>query len=131
MIVDGHLYPLHLAISDHWKVHYFSAAMADHPERRSEEAAFLADMPRVLGPRAMAGLEHIREALGLDYGGIDFGLGSDGEILLFEANATMVVNPPDPDPRWQYRRRPIERVLEAAHAMLGRLAGSPEIGTGS
>ena len=28
MTIGGKLYPLHLAISDHWKVHYFSAEMA-------------------------------------------------------------------------------------------------------
>ncbi len=79
-------------------------------------------MPGVLGPHAMAGLEAIGAALGLDYAGVDFGLGPDGEILLFEANATMVVNPPEPDPIWDYRRRPIGRILEAAAAMLGRRA---------
>jgi glutathione synthase/RimK-type ligase-like ATP-grasp enzyme len=122
MIVDGQLYPLHLAISADWKVHYFTAAMAEHPEHRAEEAAFLADMPAVLGPLAMEGLARIRDALGLDYGGVDFGLRRDGALLLFEANSTMVVNPPDADPRWDYRRAPIERVLGAARRMLGRLA---------
>lgn len=126
MIVDGRLYPLHLAISDHWKVHYFTADMADHPDRRCQEAAFLADMPSVLGPAAIAGLHLIRETLGLDYGGIDFGLSRDGEILLFEANATMVVNPPDPDPRWHYRRGPVVQVLEATRRMLLRLAERSE-----
>jgi glutathione synthase/RimK-type ligase-like ATP-grasp enzyme len=122
MIVDGQLYPLHLAISADWKVHYFTAAMAEHPEHRAEEAAFLADMPAVLGPAAMAGLAQIRDALALDYGGVDFGRRRDGALLLFEANSTMVVNPPDPDPRWDYRRAPIERVLGAARRMLDRLA---------
>ena len=35
MIVDGELYPLHLAISRHWKVHYFTADMADDPDHRA------------------------------------------------------------------------------------------------
>jgi glutathione synthase/RimK-type ligase-like ATP-grasp enzyme len=118
MMVGGRLYPLHLAISDDWKVHYFTADMAQRPDHRAEEAAFLADMPAVLGPRAMAGLAGVSERLGLDYAGVDFGLGRDGEVLLFEANATMVVNPPDADPRWDYRRAPVERILAATRAML-------------
>ena len=117
MIVDGVLYPLHLAISRDWKVHYFTADMADRPDHRAEEARFLADMPAVLGAQRMAALEAICARLGLDYGGIDFGL-SDGNILFFEANATMVVNPPDPDPRWAYRAEAVERVLAAVRAML-------------
>jgi hypothetical protein len=124
MVVDGALYPLHLAIAADWKVHYFTAAMANHPEHRAEEASFLADMPGVIGARAMRALEGVRDTLGLDYGGIDFGLDAAGNVLLFEANATMVVNPPELDPRWDYRRAPVERVLAAVRAMLaGRVAG--------
>jgi hypothetical protein len=118
MIIDGALYPLHLALSEDWKVHYFTADMAERPDHRALEAAFLADMQGVLGPRAMAGLAEIAARLDLDYAGVDFGLSADGEVLLFEANATMVVNPPDPDPRWDYRREPVERILAAVQALL-------------
>jgi hypothetical protein len=75
-------------------------------------------MPGVLGPRAMSALEGICEALGLDYAGIDFGLGRDGSLLLFEANAAMVILPPDPSPCWDYRRAPIDRALAAVKRML-------------
>ena len=118
MIVDGQLYPLHLAISPDWKVHYVTSAMADRPDLRDEEAGFLADMPRVLGARAMAALAAIARALALDYAGVDFALARDGRVVLFEANATMVVNPPEPDPRWDYRRAAVARVLDAVRAML-------------
>ena len=66
----------------------------------------------------MAALAGIRDTLGLDYGGIDFGLNAAGEILLFEANATMVVNPPDPDPRFAHRRDAVTHILEAVKVML-------------
>ena len=118
MIVGGRIFPLHLALSGDWKVHYFTADMAQQPEHRALEEAFLRDMPRMLGPRAMAGLQAIAQALGLDYAGVDFGLSPQGDVLLFEANATMVVNPPDPDPRWDYRRGPVDRILTAARDLL-------------
>ena len=118
MMIDGRLYPLHLAISSHWKIHYFSAEMADRPEHRAEDAEFLENMPIVLGPRAMQALEQIQTALGLDYAGIDFGLSPSGDLLLFEANATMVVNPPEPDQRWAYRRPAVERIFTAIRKML-------------
>ncbi|MBV9512405.1 MAG: tetratricopeptide repeat protein [Caulobacteraceae bacterium] len=123
MMIGGALHPLHLAVSRDWKVHYFTADMADAPAHRAEDEAFLADMAGTLGPRAMAALGAAAERLGLDYGGIDFGLGPEGEVLLFEANATMVVNPPDPDPRFVYRRAPTQRILAAAKAMLLERAG--------
>ena len=123
MIVDGKLYPLHLAISPDWKVHYFSADMADRSDHRDEEARFLADMPGVLGSKAMRALEMLQTALGLDYGGIDFGVGCDGDILLFEANATMVVQHPDQDQLWDYRRPAVNSIHAAVHQMLMRRAG--------
>jgi len=42
---------------------------------------------------------------------------------VFEANATMVVNPPDADDRWTYRRPAVKRILDAVHTMMvGRAA---------
>jgi glutathione synthase/RimK-type ligase-like ATP-grasp enzyme len=118
MLIGGKIYPLHLAISRNWKVHYFTSDMADKPDHRAEEARFLEDMPAVLGQTAMTALENIRDALGLDYAGVDFGLSPDGEVLLFEANATMVIAIPDSSERWAYRRTAINRIIEAVVAMI-------------
>ena len=117
MFIDGDIYPLHLAISHEWKVHYFSGAMAEEAAHRADEAAFLTDMPGVLGARAMGALAGLRDTLGLDYAGVDFALAPDGRVLLFEANAGMVIQPPGPDPMWDYRRAPIERALAAVKTM--------------
>ena len=122
-MIDGGLYPLHMAASPVWKVHYFTSAMADRPELRAEEAAFLADMPKAIGARAMTALLAIRDELGLDYAGVDFALNRDGALLFFEANATMTITPPETDPIWTYRRAPIARALDAAKSMLLSRAG--------
>ena len=81
-------------------------------------------MPAVIGDKAMAALGAIRDALGLDYAGIDFGLSADGNVLLFEANATMVIAAPDPDERWAYRRIAIARIIDAVVAMIRERAGA-------
>lgn len=120
MFVDGQVYPLHAAVSSDWKVHYFSAEMAGNPAHRRIDGEFLVDMRAVLGQRACDALQAICRELALDYGGADFSLDADGEVLLFEANATMVVNPPDPDPLWEYRRGPTERIIAAVEAMLAK-----------
>ncbi len=122
MTIDGQLYPLHCAVSHHWKIHYFSAEMKDSPEHRAEDAAFLANMSAVLGPRIMEALHGIQATLDLDYGGVDFGVTQDGTLLLFEANATMVILPPGADARWEYRRPAVERVCRAVHNMLAHHA---------
>ena len=130
MMIDGKLYPLHLAISQSWKVHYFTSDMADEADHRAEEAKFLENMPAVLGAGAMRALELIQAALGLDYAGIDFGLSDHGDLLLFEANATMVIAKPNDDPRWAYRRGAIDRGLDAVGAMLVQRAQAPCRGGG-
>ena len=118
MFVDGRLYPLHLALARQWKVHYYSAEMADNAAHRALDQAFLEDMPAVLGRPALAALERIAATLELDYGGVDFGIDPQGRIVVFEANATMIVPAPPADARWDYRRIAVERVCAAAHAML-------------
>jgi len=124
MMINEKLYPLHLAISNDWKVHYFTAAMSGQPQHQAEEKKFLEDMNSAVGARGMAGLERIKDTLGLDYGGVDFGLDAEGNILLFEANATMVINPPDADEQWVYRRAAIDRAVQAVHEMLLKRANT-------
>jgi glutamate/tyrosine decarboxylase-like PLP-dependent enzyme len=118
MMVGGQLYPLHAAISSQWKVHYFNAEMTDYPAHRAEDAEFLENMPGVLGPRAMTALQEIQKTLGLDYAGIDFGLNEQGDVLVFEANATMAVVTPSAEKRWDYRRPAVERIWRAVGTML-------------
>jgi hypothetical protein len=125
MFIGGALYPLHLAISADWKVHHFSAGMQASAAHREEERQFLNDMPGVLGWRAMTALAAIAETMGLDYAGADFALAADGSLMLFEANAAMVINPPDPDPLWDYRRPAITDALEGAKRLLSRRAAVP------
>jgi len=118
MMIDKQLYPLHLAISENWKVHYFTSDMADKPDHRAEEAIFLDDMRAALGDKAMGALQGICDTLGLDYAGVDFGLSPGGDLLLFEANATMVIAVPDADERWAYRRAAIREIIDAVVAMI-------------
>ena len=117
MFIGGALYPLHLAISSDWKVHYFTADMGIEESHRREEQHFLEHMEEALGPKAFGALVRIAAELGLDYGGIDFAVGPNGELLFFEANATMVMVPPPADPKWDYRRAAITRALDVARAL--------------
>jgi len=124
MLVDGELYALHLGIASDWKVHYFTSGMAVDAGYRHEEQRFLADMNAVIGARAVSALRALGERLRLDYAGIDFGIGRDGNVLLFEANATMVVPSRETNRDLIYRVPYQERVIEAVREMLLRSAGS-------
>ena len=128
MFIGGVAYPLHLAISADWKVHYFTAEMGANAAFRTEEQRFLDDMPRALGDRAMAALSAVQAMLGLDYAGIDFAMMPNGALLAFEANATMAIVPPGPEPMWDYRRHPMNEAIAAARRLLADTAvrGDPE-----
>ncbi len=123
MMIEGALYPLHLAASLDWKVHYFSAAMRDDARLQAEEARFLNDMAGTLGPGAMDALTAIQSTLALDYAGVDFGLNDSGDLILFEANAVMTIVPPDGSKQWAYRRAPIANAVAAARNMVVSRAG--------
>jgi hypothetical protein len=97
--------------------------MADHPQHRAEDLEFLENMSGVIGSRGMQALTAIQARLGLDYAGIDFGLSASGDLLFFEANATMVVSPPEPDKKWAYRRSAVDRIYAAVRHMLLQRSG--------
>jgi tetratricopeptide (TPR) repeat protein len=122
MFVDGRPYPVHLAISRDWKVHYFSAAMAGDAAFRDEERAFLTDLRGTLGEAGWAALDRVARTLDLDYGGVDFAFDRAGRLVVFEANATMVIVLPDAGEHWSYRRAPLESLRAAVAAMIVRRA---------
>jgi glutathione synthase/RimK-type ligase-like ATP-grasp enzyme len=69
----------------------------------------------------MEALAAIGRRLGLDYGGIDFGLLPDGRIVVFEANATMLVHP-EHAPALAYRNDAVAAIQAAFETMLARHA---------
>ena len=122
MAIGKKWFPLHLALSADWKVHYFSADMGAHPKHRAEERRFLDDMPGALGARASAALEAIAETVGLDYFGVDFALAANGALHIFEANAAMAMLDPPPEAMWDYRRPALAAARAAAREMVLRAA---------
>ena len=124
IFVDRRPYPYHWAGSDHWMVHYDASGSGEDPQRRAEEMRFLEDPSGFLGPRAWAAVRRIGERLDLDFCGLDFGVLPDGRVLVFEANATMLVHPEDPAGPLAAKNPAVARILEAFRARLETLAGS-------
>ena len=126
LFVDGRIYPAHLAIAHDWKVHYFSADMAERADYRAEEARFLNDIEGTLGAEVLAALARVGEVLDLDYAGIDFSLDADANVVVFEANATMAVYVPPSQECWAYRKPAYSAIVGAVKALLAdRAAKSP------
>ena len=120
--MDGVPHPYHLAISPHWLVHYVSADMLGAAAKCAEEERFLQQPAAVLGASGMAAVDEIGRRLGLDYAGVDFSLLPDGRLLVFEANATMLVHP-ETRAELVYKNPFVTRILGAFEAMLDQRVG--------
>ena len=124
-LIDGRPYLCHHAISEHWMVHYLSAAMVEHPERRDEEARVMADFDRDFAVRHKAAFEAMAERIGLDYFAIDCAETRDGRLLLFEADVAMIVHNMDPPDLFPYKPPQMRKVFTAFTDMLVRRAEHP------
>ena len=121
IFVDGDVLPYHLAIGDDWKVHHVSTDMANQPWMQREEAAFLSNPGAVFTAAHDQALRTIRERIGLDYFGIDCALDAAGDLVVFEANASMLVH--DDNAEYPYKEPAVRAIKAAFNAMLRRCAG--------
>jgi hypothetical protein len=93
---------------------------------KREEAAFLADWESVFAGPLGAAVRAIARRLDLDYGGMDCGLTADGRIVLFEANANMLVHLNDSAAGFPYKHTYVPRIFDAMTALVRRrLTASP------
>jgi hypothetical protein len=118
--VDRVALPYHLAISPRWMVHYFSSEMARNGWKIEEEARFLRDPRSALGDRALAAIAAIGRRIDLDFAGIDFTVLPDGRLLVFEANATMLVHRERDSGALAHKNAYVQRIADAFDRLLER-----------
>jgi tetratricopeptide (TPR) repeat protein len=119
IFVDRTPYPYHLAVKDDWLVHYYSSEMTGDAARQAEELRFLQDPLGALGATAMAAVAAIGARLDLDYAGVDFSVLPDGRVLVFEANATMLVHP-ERNGEFAYKNPYVARITAAFRELICR-----------
>lgn len=114
----------HMLVSDHWNVHARDRTrfMASRPELLDDEERVLASPSASLSDEAIETLRHVRERVALDFFGMDFAVAPTGELLLFEANATMNFLPFAEGSRFAYAKK---KILEPAHQAMHQLIGVP------
>jgi len=120
IFVGDQILPYHLAIGDGWKVHHASTRMASVEWMRREEEAFLGEPSRVFGPKGMAALDAIRRQIGLDYFGIDCSLDSEGRVVIFEVNASMLIHLHNAG--FEYKTPHVTRIKQAFELLLEQRA---------
>ena len=123
-LVDGHPFPVHMGISDHWMIHYVNAGMDKSAAKRREEEAFFATFDHEFASAHGAALRGIHEALGLDYVTIDCAVAPDGSLLVFEVDNAAIVHDLDDPALYPYKRPAMHRIFDAFRRMLRARATS-------
>lgn len=118
--IDGKAFASHLAVSDHWMVHYLSAGMAKYADRRAEEAAWMRDFDSDFAVRHAVAFDALHRRLGLDYFAIDCAELPDGRLLLFEADVAMIVHSMDSDVTFPYKKQAMSKLFDAFEDALQR-----------
>ncbi len=119
-LVQGQAFLCHMAVSDHWMIHYLNAGMTESAAKRADEARAMAAFDAGFACRHGAALAELHDALGLDYVLLDCAEAPDGRLLLFEVEMAAIIHLLDPVDMFPYKQAPMRRVFAAFSAMLTR-----------
>jgi len=122
VLVDGQAYAGHMAISEHWMIHYLNAHMSENQQKRDEEECFVREFDTGFGKRHAAALQAIHRAAGLDYLVIDCAEAPDGCLLVFEIDSAAVIHAMDSERLFPYKRAQAKRVFLAFQTLLQRIS---------
>jgi glutathione synthase/RimK-type ligase-like ATP-grasp enzyme len=125
--IGGRVILRHMFVSNRWNVHVSDRArfMSGRPETIAEERA-LFESAEPFAPEVKQVFSVIRERMPLDFFGMDFAIAPNGNVILFEANATMSFFPlwPGNDPQFEYLTACFAPAQAAFRELLG-LAPQP------
>lgn len=115
----------HLYISDKWNVHSSARkeVMVQHSWMFEEEKNFLLQGSEGHNECIKRIALNLKRIIGLDYFGMDFNLTENGEMILFEANATMLssfhsLSNPDMAVAFPYMREVLNKHRYAFHYLI-------------
>jgi len=91
IVMEGKIYPRHFITARHWKINGGSRndLMKDNAGMRELERESLSSLTQKISPAALDSVQKIYQDAGLDYLGFDCSVLPDGDLLLFEVNASM------------------------------------------
>jgi hypothetical protein len=123
--IDRDAYLCHMAVSEHWMVHYLNAGMTESATKRADEARAMAGFEEGFARRHAAAFDALNALIGIDYYSIDCAETTDGKLLVFEADTGAIIHMMDPPDLFPYKRPQMERVFAAFDAMLRRRVVTP------
>ena len=120
--VDGAPFLCHMAVSEHWMVHYLSAGMETNAAKRDAEAAAMAEFETGFAVRHAAALATLDKLIGLDYFSIDCAETNDGRLLVFEADIAAIIHDMDDPELFPYKSPTMRRCFAAFADLIARRA---------
>ena len=112
VFINGKAFASHMALSDHWIVHYLSAGMAQSPEKRAVEQAWMENFDTDFAVRHRNSFAALCRRIGLDYFGIDCAELPDGRLLVFELDVAMVVHNMDDPTIYPYKQVAMRKLFD-------------------
>jgi hypothetical protein len=122
-MIQGQTFLCHMAVSDHWMIHYLNAGMTESAAKRADEAHAMAEFDTGFGLRHREAFAVLHERLGLDYVILDCAEGPDGRLLLFEVEMAAIIHLLDPEEQFAYKQPQMRRIFKAFGRMLEQAAG--------
>jgi hypothetical protein len=117
-LFEGRPFLCHMAVSEHWMVHYLNAGMGESEAKRAEEERAMETFDQDFATRHAAAFAALHERLELEYFAIDCAETPDGELLIFEADVAMIIHDLDPPGLYPYKKRQMRKVFDAFEAFL-------------
>jgi glutathione synthase/RimK-type ligase-like ATP-grasp enzyme len=126
VFIKGRAYASHMALSEHWIVHYLSAGMARSAAKRAVEQAWMENFDTDFAVRHAEAFAALHRHIGLDYFGIDSAELPDGRLLVFEVDVAMVVHNMDSATLYPYKQVAMRKLFDAfVEAVRDSAVGAP------
>lgn len=129
VFIGGRPYLCHVAISEHYIVHYMSAGMATSAEKRAAEAHAMDTFDAEFAHRHADALAVVAERLGLAYVGMDCSETRDGALVIFEADASLTVHAMDSTDLYPYKQPQMQRVFDAFRELVMTRSALERVGS--
>ena len=117
-LISGVPYVCHLAISEHWIVHYIAARMDLSVDKRNEEELEMREFNQRFGLRHKEAFASFHKQINLDYVVLDCSETKDGKLLLFEADPGSWIHSTDSVDLFPYKPLVMQRAFDAFKRML-------------
>ncbi|HBK07083.1 MAG TPA: hypothetical protein DDZ81_14750 [Acetobacteraceae bacterium] len=116
--IDRRPFLCHMAVSQHWMVHYLNAGMTESAAKRDQEAAAMAEFDTGFARRHAAAFSALHKRMGFDFYSIDCSETRDGRLLVFEADTAAIIHLMDPPDLFPYKQPQMRRVFDAFDDLL-------------